>query len=63
MQAYQEASKTTDLKVNSEEMESEAEHWEIPNECAAMKPVGGLRKRHRSWKLAAGRHEEPKELT
>jgi hypothetical protein len=54
MQADQEAGKTTDLKVNPEEMESEAEYWEVPKVCAVVKAVGGLRKRHRGWKIAAG---------
>jgi hypothetical protein len=55
MQANREASWATDLKANSEEMESEDDHWEIPKGCAAVKPVGGLTKRHRGRK--------PKELT
>jgi hypothetical protein len=63
MQANQEASKNTDLKANPEEMKSEAEHWEVPKECVAVKPVGGLRKQHRGQKLAARQCREPKELT
>jgi hypothetical protein len=54
MQADREASKTTDLKANREEMKSEAEHWEVPKEHALVKPVRGLRKRQRGRKLAAG---------
>jgi hypothetical protein len=34
MRADQEVSKTMDLKANPEEMESEAEHWEVPKEDA-----------------------------
>jgi hypothetical protein len=29
------------------------EHQDIPNEVAAVMPVGGLKKRGRVWKLAA----------
>jgi hypothetical protein len=39
----------------SEEMESGAGHQEGPKEDAAVKPVGGLRKRHRDRNLAAER--------
>jgi hypothetical protein len=47
-----------DLKGNPEEMEFEAEHQEVPKEPAAVKPVRGLRKWHRGWNLAAGRHRK-----
>jgi hypothetical protein len=63
MQADREARKTTDLKADPEEMETETEQWEVPKDRAAVKPVGGLRKRHRGRKLAAGRRGEPEELT
>jgi hypothetical protein len=43
-------------------LESESEHREVPNEDAVVKPVGGLKKRYRGWKQAAGRRGEPKEL-
>jgi hypothetical protein len=36
--------KTTDLKANSGEMESEAEYWDVPKERTAVKLVEGLRK-------------------
>jgi hypothetical protein len=63
MQADRDARKTTDLKANPEEMESEAEHREVPKERATVKPISGLKKRHRGRNLAAGRHGEPRELT
>jgi hypothetical protein len=44
----------TYLKANPEEMESEAEQWEVPKERAVVKPLRGLRKRHRGLNLAAG---------
>jgi hypothetical protein len=50
------------LKANPEEIESETDHREVPKEDAVVKPVAGLRKRHRGWNLAAGRRGEPKEL-
>jgi hypothetical protein len=52
-----------DLKANPEEMQSKVEHWEVPKECAMVKPVRGLRKWHRGWNLAGGQRREPKELT
>jgi hypothetical protein len=54
MEADQKVSKTTDLKSNPEEMESEAEHWELPKEDSIAKPVKGLRKRHWGQMLAEG---------
>jgi hypothetical protein len=50
-----------DLKANPEEIQSEAEHQEVPKEQATVKPVGGLRKRHRGQNLAAERHCKPKD--
>jgi hypothetical protein len=44
-------------------MQSVGEHQEVPKEDGAMKPVKGRKKRYRDRKLAAGRREEPKELT
>jgi hypothetical protein len=43
MQTNQEVTKTTDLKANPEDVESQAEHWEVPKEHDAVKPVRGLR--------------------
>jgi hypothetical protein len=43
MQDDAEASKTMDLKVNPKEMESEAEHWEVPKEAALVNAVRELR--------------------
>jgi hypothetical protein len=48
---------------NPEEMQSRVEHQEIPKEHAAMKPIRGLRKRHRGWHLATGRQSKPEERT
>jgi hypothetical protein len=42
-----------DLKANTEEMESESEHWEVPKEDAVVKPVKGWKQQHRGRKLAA----------
>jgi hypothetical protein len=53
----------TDLEVNSTELESLAEHQEVPKEHAALKSSGSLKKRHRGCHLAAGRCGKPKELT
>jgi hypothetical protein len=41
-------------------MQSVDEHQEIPEEDAAVMPVGGLKKRRRDWNLAAGRRQKPK---
>jgi hypothetical protein len=51
------------LKANPEEMESEAEHWEVPKDDAIVKLVKGRKKQHKDLKLAAGRCRDPKELT
>jgi hypothetical protein len=48
--------------MTSVEMKPEVAHEEVPMEYAAVMPVGGLRKRRRGRKQAAGRREEPKEL-
>jgi hypothetical protein len=53
----------TDFKGNPEEMESESENREVPKKDALVKLVKGWKKWHRGWKLAAGRHGEPKEVT
>jgi hypothetical protein len=45
MQADREASKTTNLKANPEEMESKAEHREVLTEEAVVKSSGTM-KRH-----------------
>jgi hypothetical protein len=54
--------KTTDLKANPEEMESEVEHQEVSKQRAAVKPVGGLKKWHRGQNLVAGCCRKPKEV-
>jgi hypothetical protein len=41
MQAGREASKTTNLKANPEEMESKSEPREVPKEDVIVKPVKG----------------------
>jgi hypothetical protein len=51
------------MEANPEEIGSEAEHDKFPKEQAAVKPVGGLRKRHRGRNLAAERRQKPKERT
>jgi hypothetical protein len=45
------------------DMESEAEHREVPAEEAVVKSSGTMKKRHRGRRLAAGRREGPKVLT
>jgi hypothetical protein len=47
----------------SEEMETGVEHQEGPKEASAVKPVGGLRKRHRDRNIAAERSGQPEEWT
>jgi hypothetical protein len=47
----------------SEGMESGAEHQEGPKEDAVVKPIGGLRKQHRDWNLAAEHSGQPEERT
>jgi hypothetical protein len=44
-----------DLKVNLEEIESEAEHWDVLKEVAAVKSLGTTKKLHRDRHLAAGK--------
>jgi hypothetical protein len=53
----------TDLKVNPEEMESESEHREVPQEMAAVRSLGTMKKRHWDPHLAAGHCGKPEELT
>jgi hypothetical protein len=51
-------------KLTSLDRKSKAvEYLEVPKEETVVKPVKGRKKWHRSKKQAAGRHEEPKELT
>jgi hypothetical protein len=45
-----------------EMMQPAEEHQVVPREDAVAIPVRGLKRRHRGWKDAAGRHGEPKEL-
>jgi hypothetical protein len=47
----------------SEEVESGEERREVSKECASVKSVGGLRKRHGGRNLAADRLYKPKERT
>jgi hypothetical protein len=51
------------MKANPEEMQSGAKHLEVPKERAAVKPVGGLRKLHMGWNLAAEHRQKQKEST
>jgi hypothetical protein len=52
-----------DLAAIPEETESETEHKKVPKEHATVKPVGGLRKRHGGWNLAAKGHDQPEKRT
>jgi hypothetical protein len=45
------------------DIESEAEHQEVPKEEATVMPVGGLGKRRRDRNLAAECRQKPKEWT
>jgi hypothetical protein len=56
-----EARKATELEAKPEKKESEAEYEKVFTEQAAVKPVGGLRKRHRGLNLAAELPQIPKE--
>jgi hypothetical protein len=40
--------------ANPEDMESEAEHREVPTEDAAVKSLGTMKKEHRGWHQATG---------
>jgi hypothetical protein len=51
------------MEPTSEEMQSEAERQEFPKEHASVKPIGGLRKRHRGRHVAGGRRSQPEERT
>jgi hypothetical protein len=51
------------MEPNPEIMQSEAEHQEVPKECAMVKLVRGLSKGHRGWNLAEEHHGQPKEWT
>jgi hypothetical protein len=63
MMTYLGKTENTALEANSEELEILAEHRKVPKENAAVKPVGGLRKRHRSRHLALGCRGQPEERT
>jgi hypothetical protein len=52
-----------DLKVNPEEIGSDSEHREVPEEVVAVKSSGTMKKRHRDRHLAGGHCGKPKELT
>jgi hypothetical protein len=51
------------IGTTSEEIESGAEHREVPQEGAVVEPVKGRKKPHRGRKLTLGRRGEQKELT
>jgi hypothetical protein len=53
----------TDLEANPEEKESEAEHWEVPKEHAAMETGRAPNKWHRDRHLAEKCCQESKEWT
>jgi hypothetical protein len=44
-------------------MQSMEEHQDVPSEDVVLRPVKGLKKRRRVWKLAAERRQKPKEGT
>jgi hypothetical protein len=60
MQNLPEATKTV---PNTEMMQSTVEHQEFPMGEATVRPVKGLSKRCRVWKLAAEHHQKLKEET
>jgi hypothetical protein len=51
----------TDLKASPEEIQSVSKHREVPKEHAAVKPVRGLRKRHKGQNLATEHCQKQKE--
>jgi hypothetical protein len=51
------------MEANPEEMQSEAEHWEVPKEEATVKSSGAPKKHHRGQYVAAEDHQKPKEWT
>jgi hypothetical protein len=53
----------TDFEANSDEIESESEHEEVPKEEAAVESTGALEDRYGDRNLAAGRHRQPKKRT
>jgi hypothetical protein len=53
----------TDLEANPEEIESEAEHEEVPKEEAAVKTGRALKERHGDGHLAVSRRGKPKKRT
>jgi hypothetical protein len=53
----------TDLEENSDEIESEAVHEEVPKEEAAMKNFGALKERYMDRYLAVRHSGKPKEQT
>jgi hypothetical protein len=54
---------TEKTEPHSEMMQSTVEHQEIPLGESIVRPVRGLRKQRRVWKLAAEHHQKPKERT
>jgi hypothetical protein len=63
MMAYLGKTEATDLKANPEEMQSEAEHREVPKEHATVEAGRAPNKRHRSRNLAEERRGQPEERT
>jgi hypothetical protein len=61
--ASKERCRPTEKRADSEEMESESEHWVIPREDAVVKSVKPQKKLHRGQKATAGQRGKPKELT
>jgi hypothetical protein len=51
------------MEADPKEMKSIAVHEEVRKEEATVETFGALKKRHRDWHLAVGRHGKPKEWT
>jgi hypothetical protein len=52
-----------DLEANPEEIESKAEHEDVPKEEAAVETFGALKERYRDQPLAVRHHSELKKRT
>jgi hypothetical protein len=63
MEACLEKMEATDLEANPEEIESKADHEEVPKEEAAMETFGALKERYGDRHLAIGCRRKPKKWT
>jgi hypothetical protein len=52
-----------DLETNLEEIESEAEHEEVPKEEATVETFGALKEQYGDWHIAVGHHQKLQKWT